>query len=133
MTSYTHNALDNILERLDKFGIDYVRVGSTTNPVVRSKSAAVQLANVSNVNQVKKFYSEKMVFGATCLGTNNVVFEREKFDYCIVDEASQVTHLPRSLFHDRCKSLRLLSGEIVSRFFSRRAWDPSCALRSFYW
>lgn len=90
ITSYTHNALDNILERLDKFDIDYVRIGNTSHPTVRTKSASVQLADKYNVNEVKKFYSEKKVFGATCLGTNNVVFEREKFDYCIVDEASQV-------------------------------------------
>ena len=27
----------------------------------------------------------------TCLGTNHEVFEQRVFDYCIIDEASQVT------------------------------------------
>ena len=30
------------------------------------------------------------VFGVTCYGVNNSVFERKQFDYCIVDEASQI-------------------------------------------
>lgn len=110
MTSYTHNALDNILERLETFGIDYVRIGNTSNPAVRMKSATVQLTDVYNVNQVKKFYAEKKVFGATCLGTNNVVFEREKFDYCIVDEASQVLQ-PACLGPLMCAKKFLLVGD----------------------
>ncbi|XP_028968872.1 DNA replication ATP-dependent helicase/nuclease DNA2 [Galendromus occidentalis] len=129
VTSYTHNALDNILERLDKFGVDFVRIGNTSNKVIRAKSTAVELAGVNNVNQVKKFYSEKMVFGATCLGTNNVVFEKEKFDYCIVDEASQVLQ-PTCLGPIMCAKKFLLVGDpdqlspvILSRSAKRFGMD----------
>lgn len=41
-------------------------------------------------DQVNAFYSRQRVFGATCLGIAHSVFERERFDVCIVDEASQV-------------------------------------------
>ena len=32
-----------------------------------------------------------MVVATTCLGLKHVIFSKIKFDYCIVDEASQLT------------------------------------------
>ena len=31
------------------------------------------------------------VFASTCLGVNNPILAKHHFDYCIVDEASQIT------------------------------------------
>jgi len=32
-----------------------------------------------------------LVVATTCLGINHFIFNKRKFDYCILDEASQIT------------------------------------------
>ncbi|XP_022654405.1 DNA replication ATP-dependent helicase/nuclease DNA2-like isoform X2 [Varroa destructor] len=90
VTSNTHNALDNILEKLVHCNVDFVRMGKTSHPIVRQKTNEAQLAKATCTAQVKEFYGRQRVFGSTCLGIAHSVFEKERFDMCIVDEASQV-------------------------------------------
>lgn len=37
------------------------------------------------------FVEQRKVVGATCLNASSPVIARRRFDYCIVDEASQIT------------------------------------------
>ncbi|CAO3599551.1 unnamed protein product [Absidia cylindrospora] len=92
LTAYTHNALDNILLKLVEQGVDILRLGNPEK-VMPSIRAFMPHANpeLTSVAAMSEFYDSKMVVGATCYGTNHIVFKRRRFDYCIVDEASQIT------------------------------------------
>ncbi|TPX33425.1 hypothetical protein SeMB42_g07481 [Synchytrium endobioticum] len=75
LTSYTHTAVDNVLLKLKQDGVEFVRLGNTdkVHPgVVEYTPSNQQVAT-------------------TCLGVSHGLFSRRTFDYCIVDEASQLT------------------------------------------
>lgn len=40
----------------------------------------------------QELYSTKQIVATTCLGATHPMFKHRRFDYCIVDEASQVLH-----------------------------------------
>uniref|UniRef100_A0A3B3ZAD9 DNA replication ATP-dependent helicase/nuclease n=1 Tax=Periophthalmus magnuspinnatus TaxID=409849 RepID=A0A3B3ZAD9_9GOBI len=63
LTSYTHSAVDNILLKLKRFQIGFLRLGQ----------------------------GQKLVVATTCMGIKHSIFSRRKFDFCIVDEASQIS------------------------------------------
>jgi DNA replication ATP-dependent helicase Dna2 len=44
-----------------------------------------------NMRQIKETIDNNYIFGATCLQMNNNFLYCMKFDYCIMDEASQVS------------------------------------------
>lgn len=48
------------------------------------------------VEQLEKQLMSPPVVATTCLSVDHALFNRRKFDYCIVDEASQIT-LPTCL------------------------------------
>jgi DNA replication ATP-dependent helicase Dna2 len=50
------------------------------------------------------------VVAATCLSIEHPLFKRRRFDYCIVDEASQIT-LPTCLGPLRCADTFVLVGD----------------------
>ncbi|KAG7236010.1 hypothetical protein INR49_001408 [Caranx melampygus] len=63
LTSYTHSAVDNILLKLKRFRVGFLRLGQ----------------------------GQKLVVGTTCMGIKHPIFTRRRFDFCIVDEASQIS------------------------------------------
>ena len=92
LTSYTHTAVDNILLKLKDDNIPILRLG----PVSKVHSEVQQFAELAAVPktsmaELEKSYSESMVVATTCLGINHAIFSARAFDYCIVDEASQIT------------------------------------------
>ncbi|RWS28895.1 DNA replication ATP-dependent helicase/nuclease DNA2-like isoform X2 [Leptotrombidium deliense] len=95
VTSYTHSALDNILLKFKKFDINFLRLGfySRIHPELRKYSLESQLGSLSSVEETKQFYSNISVVASTCLSLNHPIFELTKFDYCIMDETSQVNLL----------------------------------------
>ena len=54
--------------------------------------------------------SPQHVVATTCLGVNHALFSRRSFDYCIVDEASQLT-VPVSLGPLRCAAVFVMVGD----------------------
>ncbi|CUM63448.1 uncharacterized protein PRCAT00001023001 [Priceomyces carsonii] len=95
LASYTHSAVDNILLKVKDYGIDILRIGS---PSKVHKDLRRFLPNfdaskkVENYNDLMKTYVEPPVVASTCLGINDITFNlRQKFDFCIIDEASQVS------------------------------------------
>ncbi|KAG0168654.1 Tripartite DNA replication factor [Apophysomyces sp. BC1015] len=72
LTAYTHTALDNVLLKVRESGIDVLRLGNPDKAL-------------------EEFCNSKQVVGTTCLGIGHHLFRKRKFDYCIVDEASQIT------------------------------------------
>ena len=95
LTSYTHSAVDNILLKV------WAAEGDKTPAILRLGAVAkihpevqtfADLADVpkTDVEELKRSYAAQIV-ATTCLGINHPIFNQRVFDYCIVDEASQIT------------------------------------------
>ncbi|KAK6363654.1 Tripartite DNA replication factor [Orbilia blumenaviensis] len=92
LTSYTHTAVDNILLKIKNDPIKVLRLGATSkvHPEVQ-KFAVLANAPKKSFEEIQDAYHTPQVVATTCLSINHVVFTERVFDYCIVDEASQIT------------------------------------------
>lgn len=54
-------------------------------------SALISNQEFKTVSEVETYYAKAQVVICTSLGINHPIFMRKRFDYCIVDEASQLT------------------------------------------
>jgi DNA replication ATP-dependent helicase Dna2 len=92
LTSYTHSAVDNILLKLKDEKIPILRLGAAAkvHPEVRDFAT---LANQpkSSFEEIRSAWHDTPIVATTCLGINHPLFNERTFDYCIVDEASQIT------------------------------------------
>jgi len=95
VTSYTHSALDNILIKFismfAEFKSKIIRMSASKGT---SKS---DLADITFKQNTLRFYKDievlskqKQVYFTTCLSLHNPLLHLEKFDYVLVDEASQI-------------------------------------------
>eukprot|EP00731_Ephydatia_muelleri_P031702 Em0023g209a len=105
ITGYTHLAVDNILIKLKQMGVDFLRLGSVSHvhPQLHPHTVTELTHGITTVEKLEEFYQSNAVVATTCLGTNHTVFSKRLFDYCIVDEASQITLLASlgPLFHSK--------------------------------
>ncbi|MCJ1387495.1 Tripartite DNA replication factor [Xylographa bjoerkii] len=110
LTSYTHTAVDNILLKIRNDGIGILRLGAIAkiHPQVQ-EFADLAAVPKTTVEELKKSYSNQVV-ATTCLGINHSIFNQRIFDYCIVDEASQIT-LPVCLGPIRMARTFILVGD----------------------
>ncbi|KAL9104273.1 MAG: hypothetical protein Q9163_000769 [Psora crenata] len=110
LTSYTHTAVDNILLKLRHDGIGIFRLGamSKIHPEVQG-FADLAARPMRTIEELKACYARKVV-ATTCLGINHPIFNQRIFDYCIVDEASQIT-LPVCLGPIRMARTFILVGD----------------------
>ena len=110
LTSYTHTAVDNILLKIRGDGIEILRIGATAkiHPEVQ-EFAHLGSAPKFTEDELKRSYQSQVV-ATTCLGINHPVFNARLFDYCIVDEASQIT-LPVCLGPIRMAKTFVLVGD----------------------
>lgn len=91
LTSYTHTAVDNILLKLrnDRIGIFRLGAVAKVHPEVQ-EFADLAGRPIKTIEDLKRCYTQPIV-ATTCLGINHAIFNQRVFDYCIVDEASQIT------------------------------------------
>lgn len=91
LTSYTHTAVDNILLKIRDAGLSILRIGAEAkvHPEVR-EFANLACRPKENFEAIQEAYRSTVV-ATTCLGINHPIFNHRTFDYCIVDEASQIT------------------------------------------
>ena len=110
LTSYTHTAVDNILLKLRSDGIGIFRLGSAAkvHPEIQG-FADLAGSPIKTVEDLKRCYNQPVV-ATTCLGINHPIFNQRIFDYCIVDEASQIT-LPVCLGPIRMARTFILVGD----------------------
>jgi DNA replication ATP-dependent helicase Dna2 len=95
LASYTHSAVDTILRKLlDAPAVRLLRLGNVDR--VHDDLQGHTLPKVSSVEELDVVLNTPNVIATTCLSTGHATFARRKFDYCIVDEASQIT-LPTCL------------------------------------
>ncbi|KAK3590495.1 hypothetical protein CHS0354_015484 [Potamilus streckersoni] len=92
LTSYTHSAVDNILLKLLKDNVKFVRLGRTSriHPDIQPFSVDQLIRGMTTTAEVQQFFDSQMIVATSCLGTSHPLFVHRKFDVCIVDEASQV-------------------------------------------
>jgi len=111
LTSYTHSAVDNILLKLKRENVPILRLGAPAkvHPEVKE---FVTLASqpMSSFEEIRKAWHDSPIVATTCLGINHPLFNERKFDYCIVDEASQIT-LPVCLGPIRMAKTFVLVGD----------------------
>ncbi|KAF9141112.1 Tripartite DNA replication factor [Mortierella sp. GBA39] len=111
LTSYTHSAVDNVLLKLAP-EIKTVRLGNK-DKVHRDIQKLVpdfSEAPLNTVQGIHFFYEQCQVVGTTCLGIGDPLFTEKRFDYCIVDEASQIT-LPACIGPIRYADVFVLVGD----------------------
>ncbi|CCJ30384.1 unnamed protein product [Pneumocystis jirovecii] len=91
LTSYTHSAIDNILLKLDVKKENVLRLGSIEkiHPNVKEK-VITQEYIVDNSESFQLKYIKPSIVATTCLGITHSIFSKRTFDYCIIDEASQI-------------------------------------------
>ncbi|OJT15542.1 DNA replication ATP-dependent helicase/nuclease DNA2 [Trametes pubescens] len=97
LSSYTHSAVDTILSKLDDADFGILRLGNPDkiHPGVQKFTMAAR-PPAKNIEQLQQQVMTPPVVATTCLSIDHPLFSRRRFDYCIVDEASQIT-LPTCL------------------------------------
>ncbi|KAL8934952.1 MAG: hypothetical protein Q9216_005656 [Gyalolechia sp. 2 TL-2023] len=110
LASYTHTAVDNILLKIRHDNIGVFRLGALAkvHPDVQD-FADLAGTQLKSIEEIKTAYSRSVV-ATTCLGVNHAIFNQKLFDYCIVDEASQIT-LPVCLGPIRMARTFILVGD----------------------
>ncbi|XP_062832309.1 DNA replication ATP-dependent helicase/nuclease DNA2 isoform X1 [Anolis carolinensis] len=95
LTSFTHTAVDNILLKLARFKVGFLRLGRAqkVHPDIRkfTEEEICKSNCIKTVADLEKLYHSQPVVATTCMGTNHPIFTRKRFDFCIVDEASQIS------------------------------------------
>jgi DNA replication ATP-dependent helicase Dna2 len=111
LTSYTHTAVDNILLKIRDDNIGVLRLGAVAkiHPEVR-QFAVLGAEPKTSIEDLEDAYQKPQVVATTCLGINHQVFNERIFDYCVVDEASQIT-LPVCLGPIRMAKTFVLVGD----------------------
>uniref|UniRef100_A0A8C9I2I3 DNA replication ATP-dependent helicase/nuclease n=1 Tax=Piliocolobus tephrosceles TaxID=591936 RepID=A0A8C9I2I3_9PRIM len=95
LTSYTHSAVDNILLKLAKFKIGFLRLGQTqkVHPAIQqfTEQEICRSKSIKSLALLEELYNSQLIVATTCMGINHPIFSRKIFDFCIVDEASQIS------------------------------------------
>uniref|UniRef100_A0A8V5GJ70 DNA replication ATP-dependent helicase/nuclease n=1 Tax=Melopsittacus undulatus TaxID=13146 RepID=A0A8V5GJ70_MELUD len=97
LTSFTHTAVDNILLKLAKFKVGFLRLGRAqkVHPDIRkfTEEEIFRSKSIKSVADLEKVYNSQVMVATSCMGVNHPVFVQRQFDFCIVDEASQISQL----------------------------------------
>ncbi|KTW25775.1 hypothetical protein T552_03388 [Pneumocystis carinii B80] len=91
LASYTHSAIDNILLKLNVEKENVLRLGSIEriHPDLRKKIITEEYV-VNDFESFQLKYIKPSIVATTCLGITHSIFSKRTFDYCIIDEASQI-------------------------------------------
>ncbi|UZJ51361.1 hypothetical protein CBS101457_000681 [Exobasidium rhododendri] len=109
LTSYTHSAVDTICRKLvQEKSVKLLRIGKTDR--IHSDIHAYTMTEAHSVEELTSQILEPNVVATTCLSISHAIFGKRKFDYCIVDEASQIT-LPTCLGPLRFANIFVLVGD----------------------
>uniref|UniRef100_G3W9L7 DNA replication ATP-dependent helicase/nuclease n=1 Tax=Sarcophilus harrisii TaxID=9305 RepID=G3W9L7_SARHA len=95
LTSYTHSAVDNILLKLKKFKVGFLRLGQIqkVHPGIQkfTEEEICRENSIKSLTSLEELYNSQPIVATTCMGINHPIFSRRRFDFCIVDEASQIS------------------------------------------
>ena len=92
LASFTNAAVDNVLLKLKAHGQDFLRVGSVDSVHQGIVEYTVDgCIDGHTPASIAELYNSAMVVATTCMGAKHDLFRKRRFDYCIVDEASQIS------------------------------------------
>ncbi|XP_057197424.1 DNA replication ATP-dependent helicase/nuclease DNA2 [Triplophysa rosa] len=94
LTSYTHSAVDNILLKLKRFKIGFLRLGRTQkvhHDILPFTEESGRAKGIQTLEELEELYNKELIVATTCMGVKHPIFSRRRFDFCIVDEASQIS------------------------------------------
>ncbi|OAA62627.1 DNA replication helicase [Niveomyces insectorum RCEF 264] len=92
LTSYTHTAVDNILLKLKTSQVPILRLGAPAKIHPEVQEFAVLASEPKpSFEAIRHAWHNSPVVATTCLSISHPIFNERTFDYCIVDEASQIT------------------------------------------
>ncbi|KAH9260748.1 hypothetical protein BASA81_001215 [Batrachochytrium salamandrivorans] len=92
IVSHTNTALDHLLMKIDSPHMVRVGVKSAVRPELHDR--LLPAANCPTELLESHLHNPQLVVGVTCFAAGkHALFQRKRFDYCILDEASQVTEL----------------------------------------
>ncbi|KAG5673320.1 hypothetical protein PVAND_003380 [Polypedilum vanderplanki] len=92
ITSHTNSAVDNILLRLKERGITFLRLGSISriHHSLREYCETKLVENCKSVEELENLYNSYQIVAMTCLGATHAMLSKRRFDFCLVDEATQI-------------------------------------------
>ncbi|XP_049421116.1 DNA replication ATP-dependent helicase/nuclease DNA2 [Epinephelus fuscoguttatus] len=94
LTSYTHSAVDNILLKLKRFRVGFLRLGQgqKVHPdILPYTEESARKKGLHTLSELEQLYNKELIVATTCMGIKHPLFTRRRFDFCIVDEASQIS------------------------------------------
>ncbi|XP_029284528.1 LOW QUALITY PROTEIN: DNA replication ATP-dependent helicase/nuclease DNA2 [Cottoperca gobio] len=94
LTSYTHSAVDNILLKLKRFRVGFLRLGQgqKVHPdILPYTEERARKKGIHTLSELEQLYNKELVVATTCMGIKHPIFTRRRFDFCIIDEASQIS------------------------------------------
>jgi len=91
LVAYTNSAVDTVLSKLKEFETKFLRLGrrSRVRQELQEYTVEVVSKNVSSCDEMTKLYNSYNIIATTCLATDHAAIVNRKFDWCIIDEASQ--------------------------------------------
>lgn len=110
ITSYTHSAVDTLLLRLLEEGVECLRIGNPAQVHPGVRGCCIQPEQSVSTEAYATVMEGARVVGVSCLGVSHPIFSRRRFDYCVVDEAGQITQ-PAVLGPLRCADAFVLVGD----------------------
>eukprot|EP01138_Halocafeteria_seosinensis_P009420 gb/GECG01009626.1/.p1 GENE.gb/GECG01009626.1/~~gb/GECG01009626.1/.p1 ORF type:complete len:1798 (+),score=229.80 gb/GECG01009626.1/:1-5394(+) len=94
VSAFTHSAVDNVVLKLLSSGVDVLRLGreAAVHPDVRSScfDNKAKSREANTVGAIRELVEKTQVVATTAMGMNHQLLRKRSFDFCIVDEASQI-------------------------------------------
>ncbi|WFD00653.1 DNA helicase [Malassezia yamatoensis] len=92
LCSYTHSAVDTVVTKLDP-SLDVLRLGAKSRVHVDAHRHTLdsRLRHDASLEEYHQLVADAQIVAATCLASNDALFQNRVFDVCIIDEASQIT------------------------------------------
>ena len=139
ISAYTHSAVDNLLLKLSEAGVSpkiSLRLGSLSSINPELHSYAFDLNKLNSINELNSRISSIRLVAVTALyAARNPLVKTFKLDWCIVDEAGQISQ-PSTLGAIKCAKRFVLVGDdcqlpplIVSEEALQKGMDESLLKR----
>ena len=96
LLAFTHSALDSLLKKLKNLKIKFIRITSTPNKVNKEirpfiLENLIEEKQLYDLNSYLSFVNSFDVWATTPFSIHHPSLFKSVFDYCIIDEASQMT------------------------------------------